>query len=212
MEEAKRAFGFVCPHCGKPVYAERSHFAMVAGPMDIICECGKSVLHMETDTMQRYHLQVPCGVCGGTHDAVCSERNLFSGRGIGLACAQSQQLCCFIGWPEEVHAKLDALTDLCADMKEKANPSGAEEEQKQPDSFFNDVIMYEVLSELKEIASRDGISCACGSHRWSMKIRHAAVDLICQDCGAALRIPAANDEDLDNLCCQMKLTIRGVKE
>ena len=27
----------VCPHCGKPVYAERTQFAMVAGPMDIFC-------------------------------------------------------------------------------------------------------------------------------------------------------------------------------
>ena len=117
------------------------------------------------------------------------------------------QLCCFIGWPEEVHKKLDALADLCADMKAQEKPS--EEGEEAVGSFFNDVIMYEVLSEIKEIAKRDGISCACGSHRWSMKIRHAAVDLICQDCGAALRIPAANDEDLDNLCCQMKLQIRG---
>ena len=64
MEEAKRAFGYVCPHCGKAVYAERTFFAMAAGPMDVICACGKSTLHMEADSLQRYHLQVPCGVCG----------------------------------------------------------------------------------------------------------------------------------------------------
>ena len=52
-----------------------------------------------------------------------------------------------------------------------------------------------------------GVTCACGSHRWSMKVRHAAVDLICQDCGAVLRIPAASDADLDDLCCRMKLVI-----
>ena len=162
MEEAKRAFGFVCPHCGEPVYAERSFFAMAAGPMDIICPCGKSTLHMEADAMQRYHLQVPCGVCGGVHDARCSEKDLFHGRGIGLACAKAQQLCCYIGWPEEVQPKLDALADLCAGMKEKEKVDGQEGE-----AFFNDVIMYEVLSELKEIAARDGISCGCGSHRWT---------------------------------------------
>ena len=119
MEEAKRAFGFVCPHCGKPVYAERTSFAMAAGRMDIICECGKSTLHMEPDALQQYHLQVPCGVCGGVHDAVCHDQALFSGRGIGLACAKAQQLCCYIGWPEEVHVKLDALAELCAGLREK---------------------------------------------------------------------------------------------
>ena len=35
--------------------------------------------------------------------------------------------------------------------------------------------------------------------------------LVCRDCGARLRIPAATDRDLDDLCCQMKLTIRGTK-
>ena len=205
MEEAKRACGFVCPHCGKPVYAERTSFAMAAGRMDIICECGKSTLHMEPDALQQYHLQVPCGVCGGVHDAVCNDQALFSGRGIGLACAKAQQLCCYIGWPEEVHVKLDALAELCAGLREKEQRP----EEQETEAFYNDVIMYEVLSELKEIAGRGGVSCACGGKHWTMKVHHAAVDLVCGDCGAALRIPAANDDDLDNLCCQMKLVIPG---
>ena len=37
----------------------------------------------------------------------------------------------------------------------------------------------------------------------------AAVDLVCRDCGAKLRIPAATDRDLDDLCCHMKLVIPG---
>ena len=205
MEEPKRAFGYVCPHCGQAVYAERTQFAMVAGPMDVFCECGKAALHMEADAMQRYHLQVPCGVCGGTHEAQLNERALFSGRGVGLACSKAQQLCCYIGWPEEVRPKLDALADMCADMKDKETLL----EEKEAETFYNDVIMYEVLSELKEIAGRGGVSCACGSTQWTMKVRHAAVDLICRECGTALRIPAANDEDLDNLCCRMKLLIPG---
>ena len=31
----------------------------------------------------------------------------------------------------------------------------------------------------------------------------------CADCGGRLRLPAATDEDLDDLCCRMKLTITG---
>ena len=73
----------------------------------------------------------------------------------------------------------------------------------------DNVIMYEVLSELKDIAARDGISCTCGSREYSIRVRRDAVDLECRRCGGRLRLPAATDEDLDRLCCQMKLTIRG---
>ncbi|MBQ2324026.1 MAG: hypothetical protein II379_05510, partial [Oscillospiraceae bacterium] len=64
--------------------------------------------------------------------------------------------------------------------------------------------------ELKEIAARDhGITCRCGSERYRMEVRHTYVDLVCSDCGARLRIPAATDEDLDRLCCHVKLQIKG---
>ena len=104
-----------------------------------------------------------------------------------------------------MHVKLDALAELCAGLREKEQRP----EEQETEAFYNDVIMYEVLSELKEIAGRGGVSCACGGKHWTMKVHHAAVDLVCGDCGAALRIPAANDDDLDNLCCQMKLVIPG---
>ena len=42
-----------------------------------------------------------------------------------------------------------------------------------------------------------------------MQVSRGAVDLICGDCGGKLRINAATDEDLDRLCCQMKLEIHG---
>ena len=56
-----------------------------------------------------------------------------------------------------------------------------------------------------------GQACACGSERYRMQVRPAAVDLICEDCGAKLRIGAATDEDLDRLCCRMTLQIPGKK-
>ena len=77
------------------------------------------------------------------------------------------------------------------------------------EAFTDNVIMYEVLSELKDIAARDGISCTCGSHDYTMAVRRGAVDLTCAKCGGRLRLNAATDQDLDDLCCQMKLTIRG---
>ena len=98
-------------------------------------------------------------------------------------------------------------------LRELAILAEKEKQQKEsegPEAFVDNVIMYEVLSELKDIAARDhGITCACGSGRYGMEIRRSAVDLVCRDCGAKLRIPAATDRDLDDLCCHMKLVIPG---
>ena len=81
---------------------------------------------------------------------------------------------------------------------------------QEQDAFLDNVIMYEVLSELRDIAARpDGITCACGSKAYGMTVRRSAVDLDCKACGAKLRISAATDRDLDDLCCHMKLVIPG---
>ena len=88
----------------------------------------------------------------------------------------------------------------------------AEKEKcEEKEAFTDNVIMYEVLSELKDIAARGGIRCTCGSTAYGIQVHRDAVDLICWQCGGKLRLNAGTDEDLDRLCCQMTLTIRGTK-
>ena len=41
MEES-RSFGYLCPHCKKPVLAQRTRFALSAAAVRIECECEKS--------------------------------------------------------------------------------------------------------------------------------------------------------------------------
>ena len=124
---------------------------------------------------------------------------MLDGRGVGLACPKTKQLCCYIGRQEQVEKAMQEL-ELRAE-KDRC---------ETPEAFTDNVIMYEVLSELKDIAARGGISCTCGCREYSIAVHRGAVDLICKDCGGKLRLPAATDEDLDLLCCQMKLTIHGV--
>ena len=76
-------------------------------------------------------------------------------------------------------------------------------------AFLDELVMQEVLSELKEIAQRDGISCTCGSHRWKLQVNFSSIDLFCADCGGAMRIPAATASDIDDICCKNKLVIHG---
>lgn len=76
---------------------------------------------------------------------------MLDGRGVGLACPKTKQLCCYIGQQAQVEQALQEL-ELRAE-KDRC---------QEPEAFTDNVIMYEVLSELKDIAARGGVSCTCG--------------------------------------------------
>lgn len=118
MEEM-RSFGYICPACGKAVLHSRSVFALNAAAARMECECGKEALTAETDGL-RFRLQVPCGVCGGHHQAECDAGALLHGRGIGLACPAKQELCCYIGEEPQVRKAMEGLALRVA--KEKRPP------------------------------------------------------------------------------------------
>lgn len=199
MKEETRTFGYICPSCGKAVLADRTRFALAAAAIGVVCDCGHSELTAEP-LGDQYRVTVPCGVCGGEHRAEVSAQSLLEGPGIGLACPDTRQLCCYIGERTRVERSLAELERALEKKKER-----------ETDTFVDDVIMYEVLSELRDIAARGGVSCACGAKGCTMEVHGGAVDLICPACGGRLRLPAATDEDLDRLCCQYTLTIPGKK-
>ena len=198
MEEM-RSFGYICPHCGKAVLHQRSVFALSAAAARMECECGHEALEAETDGV-KFRLWVPCGVCGGHHRAECNADAVLHGRGIGLACPEKQELCCYIGEEQQVRRAMEELA-----LRVEKEKAGGEE------AFTDNVIMYEVLSELKDMAGRGGVRCTCGSRDYGIRIHRDAVDLTCRACGGRLRLPAATDEDLDQLCCRMTLEIPGRK-
>ena len=195
MAEQLRALGYICPECGKAVYGERTRFAMSASAVGLVCACGRSELTAQPDGLS-YRLTVPCGLCGGEHRAEAAAECLLEGEGVGFACPKTRQLCCYIGQPRRVERALRQL-ELTAE-KAKENGDGA---------FVDSVIMYEVLSELRDIAARGGISCTCGSKDHRIKVGYSSIEIQCDACGSKLRLPAATDEDLEDLCCKSKLLL-----
>ena len=142
---------------------------------------------------------MPCGICGGEHRAEVPAEKILQGGGVGLACPVKRQLCCYIG---DIYRVESALRELEIALEKK-------KDREEDGAFLDSVIMYEVLSELRDIAARGGITCGCGAAGCSMEVHGDAVDLICPACGGRLRVGAATDEDLDRLCCQYTLTIPG---
>jgi len=143
MSDEMRTFGYLCPKCGKTVMAARSVFALEASNAEIECTCGESALRAEFDG-ESYRLYVPCGLCGETHTAACPPERVLRGA-TALGCAKTKQFCCFIGPEGTVEKNLRELEILAEKEKRQEDGGGA---------FVDSVIMYEVLSELKEIAAR----------------------------------------------------------
>ena len=199
VEEAKRTIAYLCPECRQAVVAEKTVFSLAAAPGKIPCPCGKSAL--KTEMMgDRVKLTVPCLFCGREHTVTCSTHAFLHEKTLAFSCAASGLDCCYVGEEGPVFAALKRLEEAVDKLEAQAGEKG---------TFLDELVMHEVLSEIRDIAQRDGISCTCGSHRWNLQVSYGSVDLICAACGGVMRIPAATADDIDDICCKTRLVIRG---
>ena len=204
MPDETRTIGYICPVCGQSVIAQRTAFQLAAGNSAIPCPCGKSELRF-AQKGDRCEVTVPCLFCAKDHTAVCGNDALLHRKLLALSCPASGLGCCFIGGEDEVFqaaARLEQAVDKLR-MDDQAESRGA---------FLDEVVMGEILSELRDIAARGGVKCGCGCTDYGVKVAYAAVDVVCAQCGAALRLPAATPDDLADLCARYTITIPGKKD
>ena len=199
VEEPKRTLAYICPACRQSVIVERDLFSLAAATAHIKCPCGRSELRVEF-VDDHVDLEVPCLFCGREHRVSCSTHAFLHQKALAFSCAASGLDCCYVGEEGPVFAALQRLEEAVDKLEAASGEKGA---------FLDELVMQEVLSELKEIAQRDGISCTCGSHRWKLQVNFSSIDLFCADCGGAMRIPAATASDIDDICCKNKLVIHG---
>lgn len=199
VEEAKRTLAYICPVCGKAVAVERTAFQLAAAANRLPCPCGKSELVVELSG-DRCRLTVPCVFCGRDHQVGCSTRALLHERTLAFSCAVSGLDCLYVGEEEPVFQAL-------ARLEEAVDRLVLESEAQEKGAFLDELVMGEVLGEIKEIAQRGGISCQCGSTQYGIRVGFSAVELVCAQCGGILRLPAATADDIDDICCKTRLVI-----
>lgn len=212
MDE-KRFIGFLCPYCKQSVIVEISKDQLLTQTNRLPCPCGKS--GVELKPMEDYlQIMVPCAFCGDEHTAKVPLSALYREKTLALSCQKTGMNSCIIGEEGPVTAAMQRVEKSYYSMQdrlERQREMEAEEDGSavEKSNFLNDFVMQEVLSEIREIAKRDGISCSCGSKQWKIKVHYGSVDIICAKCGAVLRLPAATSEDIDDVCCKTYLLIRG---
>lgn len=204
MPEETRSIGYICPVCGQAVIASRTAFQLCAGDSALPCPCGKSEIRF-AQLGDRCEVTVPCLLCARDHTAVCSNDAMLNQKLLALSCPKSGLGCCYIGEEGPVFRAMEQLEQAVDKLR-------ADDAGERRGAFLNDGVMAEVLSELRDIAQRGGVSCGCGSTDYGVKVGYAAVDVVCAACGAALRLPAATADDLDALCARYTITIPGRKE
>ena len=197
-----RYLAYICPVCRQSVIVKRDFFSLAAAPAHIKCPCGKSELLVEFLGGQ-VRMKVPCLYCGKEHTVTCSDRSFMQAKALAFACGVSGLDCCYVGEEGPVYAATARLEQAVDKLGEESGARGA---------FLDEIVMHEVLSEIRDIAARGGVSCACGSKQWELKVNYSSVDLICAKCGAQMRIPAATADDIDDICCKHTLLIRGRKD
>ena len=162
VQETKRFLSYICPHCLQSVIVERDLFSLAAAPAHIKCPCGKSELLVEF-LPSRVRLKVPCLFCGREHEVSCSSQAFLREKALAFSCAQSGLDCCYVGEEGPVYAATARLEQALDKLEDAGGERGV---------FLDEMVMEEVLSELRDIAARDGISCTCGSGRDAHTRRH----------------------------------------
>lgn len=203
MSEEKRSIGYICPVCGEAVVAERTLFQLLAGDASVPCPCGKSELAVR-QLGDRCEITVPCLFCARDHRAACLNEGLKKQKLIALSCGKSGLAICHIGEEGQVFRAMEKLEGAVDKLRR-------DDSRESRGTFLDEVVMGEVLSELKDIAARGGIKCACGCDQYGVKVGYSSVDVICAACGAVLRLPAATPDDIDGVCARYNLTIPGKK-
>lgn len=204
MPEKMRTIGYICPVCGKAVIVERSQFQLAASDSRIPCPCGKSELTI-TQRGDHCEVTVPCLYCAKDHRVVCANDALLNQKLLSLSCSASGLGVCCIGEEDQVFQAMERL-------EQAVDKLVMDSQAEQRGAFLDEVVMGEVLGEVKEIAARGGISCGCGARDYGVKVGFSSVDLVCAHCGATLRLNAATPDDIDAVCAKYTLTIPGKKE
>ena len=203
IQETKRYISYICPHCHQSVIVARDVFALAAAPARIKCPCGKSELRVDFMGIN-VSMEVPCLFCGREHTVHCSSDAFLRQKALAFSCTASGLDCCYVGEEGPVYAATARLEQAVDKLEEQ-------KAREHEGTFLDEIVMHEVLSEVKDIAQRGGISCACGSLQWGLKVNYSSIDLSCAKCGAEMRIPAATADDIDDICCKQNILIRGRK-
>lgn len=193
-------FTYDCRQCEKPVTAAADLFPMNTQRYICRCSCGESALVACIEAGQLI-VEFPCSICGQRHRASVPLDEALSGGPTALRCTVTDIAACYAGRPdslaymdssqsdEEIAAFVERLVGVQPPYR---NLQYREEHPHAPTAA-------DALCAAQELAARDGISCHCGSMRFTAAYDEGALVISCTSCGASKTFPVKTAGDLANI-------------
>lgn len=192
-------FTYDCRQCEKPVTATADLFPMYAQRYICRCSCGESALVACIEAGQLI-VEFPCPICGQRHRVSVPLDNTLSGDPVALRCTVTDIAACFVGLPDRL-AYMDSIQsdeEIAAFVGRLIGIQPPHRQAKHAD-IPHDPTAADALCAARELAARDGISCHCGSLRFTAAYDEGALRISCASCGASKTFPAKSSGDLANI-------------
>ncbi|MBQ7153768.1 MAG: hypothetical protein IJR83_07550 [Clostridia bacterium] len=185
--------GYLCPACGGGVLSVVGIEALEGELLKLRCDCGKSEMLIRRQ-QSKIVLDVPCVICGGTHQFTYDRQMFLEKQDIRMSCPYTNAGIAAKGEQNLVKAALaeDELNVL--KLMEEAGVSSldafhtdfrAEGDCKDP------VRLNEILFVLKDMDEAGDIRCRCRDGEggpFSVQVRDESVSVSCERCGASREI------------------------
>ncbi len=162
------------------------------------CSCRESALVACIEAGQLI-VEFPCSICGQRHRASVPLDEALSSGPIALRCTVTDIAACYVGTPDQL-----AYMDSAQSDEEIAafigHLIGIQPPHRQlPKAVSQAPTAADVLCAARDLAARDGISCHCGSLRFTAAYDEGILRISCASCGASKTFPAKSNGDLANI-------------
>lgn len=162
------------------------------------CSCGESALVACIEAGQLI-IEFPCSICGQRHRVTLPLDEALSNGPVALRCTITDIAACYAGTPEQL-AYMDSTQsdEEIAAFVERLIGIQPVRRQPHPD-ISHGPTAADVLCAVQNLAARDGISCHCGSLRFTAAYDEGILRISCASCGATKTFPAKSSGDLANI-------------
>lgn len=163
------------------------------------CGCGESAL-VACIEAGNLIVEFPCSICGQRHKTSIPLDDALRGNPVPLFCTITDTIACYVGLPDSI-AKMDSKQS-----DEEISAFVSKLLGDHPEFFLNDAAKYndlitaaDALCAVQELAYRNGLSCKCGSYKFTAGYDEGILRISCTSCGTFRDFNAYSTYDIKTL-------------
>lgn len=183
IDNFKQSIAYICPECSA-VTEKKLNIFDFSGTKAVGLNCGDKKCNENVGSVSEYHdkykISVFCDFCGEIHEIMINKSAFWNKDFFSYTCPNTGFELLFIGSSDKVKEAVKRQEDILSEMG---------------DEFFgDDMLVYDILSQLQKMADENSISCHCGCDMILPFPTEGGIMLVCAKCGAKKLIPISEKE------------------